>query len=175
MKLKIFAAALLASTFAMPVAAAPIYAPVPVANYITVGGTDWAWASPCAFTGGCSSIDLSYQSTQGWRTPTRVEWAARPTVLDFAGKCASAWFDNSYSHCDFGDPDFPGVAMPGVQPTGVIWDFGYGTSNYQGYEGLAETWLVRGAAVPEPATWAMMIAGFGLVGFAARRRAAVAA
>ncbi len=26
------------------------------------------------------------------------------------------------------------------------------------------------AAIPEPATWAMMIAGFGLVGFAARRR-----
>ena len=26
------------------------------------------------------------------------------------------------------------------------------------------------AAVPEPATWAMMIAGFGMVGFAARRR-----
>ena len=26
-----------------------------------------------------------------------------------------------------------------------------------------------GAAVPEPATWAMLIAGFGLVGFAARR------
>jgi hypothetical protein len=25
-------------------------------------------------------------------------------------------------------------------------------------------------AIPEPATWAMMIAGFGLVGFAARRR-----
>lgn len=26
------------------------------------------------------------------------------------------------------------------------------------------------AAVPEPATWAMMIAGFGMIGFAARRR-----
>jgi hypothetical protein len=31
------------------------------------------------------------------------------------------------------------------------------------------------AAVPEPATWAMMIAGFGLVGAAARRRRALAA
>ncbi len=30
-------------------------------------------------------------------------------------------------------------------------------------------------AVPEPATWAMMIAGFGLVGFAARRRTAATA
>ena len=31
------------------------------------------------------------------------------------------------------------------------------------------------AAVPEPATWAMMIGGFGLVGVALRRRAAVTA
>jgi hypothetical protein len=30
--------------------------------------------------------------------------------------------------------------------------------------------LDAGAAIPEPGTWAMMIAGFGLVGFAARRR-----
>jgi hypothetical protein len=27
-----------------------------------------------------------------------------------------------------------------------------------------------GGAVPEPATWAMMIAGFGLIGVAARRQ-----
>lgn len=32
-----------------------------------------------------------------------------------------------------------------------------------------------GPAVPEPATWMMLIAGFGLVGFAVRRRAALAA
>ena len=32
-----------------------------------------------------------------------------------------------------------------------------------------------GGVIPEPATWAMMIAGFGLVGFAARRRGAAIA
>ncbi len=31
------------------------------------------------------------------------------------------------------------------------------------------------ATVPEPASWALMIAGFGLVGFAARRRSAAVA
>ncbi len=31
------------------------------------------------------------------------------------------------------------------------------------------------AAVPEPGTWAMLVAGFGLVGFAARRQKAVVA
>ena len=33
---------------------------------------------------------------------------------------------------------------------------------------------VGGGVIPEPATWAMLIAGFGLVGMAARRRKAVA-
>ncbi len=40
-------------------------------------------------------------------------------------------------------------------------------------EGLPPFSLLDGvsaAAVPEPATWAMMVGGFGLVGFAARRR-----
>lgn len=32
---------------------------------------------------------------------------------------------------------------------------------------------IAGSAVPEPATWAMLLAGFGLVGFAARRRRVV--
>ena len=35
--------------------------------------------------------------------------------------------------------------------------------------------IVEGGAVPEPATWTMLIAGFGIVGAAARRQRAVAA
>jgi PEP-CTERM motif len=34
----------------------------------------------------------------------------------------------------------------------------------------ADNFVFDAAVVPEPATWAMLIAGFGLVGFAARRR-----
>ncbi|MBV8971435.1 MAG: PEPxxWA-CTERM sorting domain-containing protein, partial [Sphingomonadaceae bacterium] len=34
---------------------------------------------------------------------------------------------------------------------------------------------LTGATVPEPASWVLMIAGFGLIGVAARRRAALAA
>jgi hypothetical protein len=32
------------------------------------------------------------------------------------------------------------------------------------------TWRIAGGIIPEPSTWAMLIAGFGLVGAAARRR-----
>jgi hypothetical protein len=41
-----------------------------------------------------------------------------------------------------------------------------------GTDGNALNWAFKwdGGVVPEPATWGMMILGFGLVGFAARRR-----
>lgn len=41
--------------------------------------------------------------------------------------------------------------------------------------GLAATSPVLAAAVPEPASWALLIVGFGLVGVTARRRAAITA
>jgi hypothetical protein len=51
------------------------------------------------------------------------------------------------------------------------------TGNRPGGSALATQWklltLPTGGVIPEPATWAMMIAGFGLVGAAARRRQAV--
>jgi hypothetical protein len=50
-------------------------------------------------------------------------------------------------------------------------DFGTGTDGW----GLVATFNGDfGGVIPEPATWAMMIAGFGLVGAAARRRRAAA-
>lgn len=54
----------------------------------------------------------------------------------------------------------------------VKFDFG---GNLQfGYAGYREL-DVLGAAVPEPSTWAMLLAGFALVGLSARRRKTIAA
>jgi hypothetical protein len=46
------------------------------------------------------------------------------------------------------------------------------TATYGGYgdNGILEVSFSVGGAVPEPASWALMIAGFGIVGFAMRRR-----
>lgn len=49
-----------------------------------------------------------------------------------------------------------------VGETDAIWNFGTLTVSYVPVD-------VPGV-IPEPATWGMLIAGFGLVGFAARRR-----
>jgi hypothetical protein len=163
-------ASLASLALGLTVYAAPAQAisntPVPVANYITFSGNDWAWASPCPPSGGvpgtiCGTgdvVDFTYQGTQGWRLPTAAELLAGPTVADFGSpslfKCASAWFTN-YGHCDYGDA--AGGAVYGA-PGGGNW-----------YD---ETWVIRDGAVPEPASWALMIVGFGLVGAALRRQRA---
>jgi len=166
-------------------ASAIVNLPVASNAYIVFGGLDWAWASPCGAYGSCGDIDLTYQGTQGWRLPTAAEFAAKPTAYDFVfvganvpnggsdaygnqfqagspgadGACATAYFSNAYTHCDWSD----GVS-------GYWWD-----PSVQGGQGVPETLLVRGnsGAVPEPASWALMIAGFGLVGAAMRRRVAL--
>ncbi len=160
--------ALAAFVAGMPYPAlAQINAPVPVANYITFGGLDWAWASPCPPSGSaggttCGSgaaVDFTYQGTQGWRLPTAAELAAGPAVTDFgtavAFACASAWFTSAYTHCDYGDA--AGGAVFGA-PGGGNW-----------YD---ETWVIRGGAggIPEPAAWGMLIGGFALAGAAMRHR-----
>ena len=188
MKIHFLAAAALAAALAAP-AAATINSPVPTNAYIHFGNLDWVWANPCPATGGCGDIDLTYQATQGWRLPTAAEIAARPQASDFlfaganvpqggfdpvslarfgaggdtpidvgsAGACGTSYFSVSFRHCDYGD----GVA-------GDIFDPAGGGGGF-----FAETWLVRGlSAAPEPASWAMLIAGFGLVGAAMRRRKA---
>jgi hypothetical protein len=54
--------------------------------------------------------------------------------------------------------------------TGNVWIIGADFKNTDGIDGFKITNILANAAVPEPATWGMMIAGFGLAGTALRRR-----
>lgn len=168
-------------------AAAILNVPLPANTYITFGGHDWAWASPCSPAGcnfdGSNALDLSFQGGLGWRLPTLAELLAGPAPSDFsfAGAnvplggssvegttvsgapgdlaCASAYFSNGpFNLCNYGD-----AAVGGI----------YGLVNAYSGNPNVETWLIRGdpvgAGAPEPATWAILIMGFGLVGAALRR------
>lgn len=164
--MKKLAFALVASSAALagtPAAAAPIYAPVPTANYITFGGNDWAWAAPCAPSQpSCGVIDLTFQGPLGWRVATAADFATGPTAADFGTpasfKCASAWFSTVHTHCDYSDGAAFGIENHPLNP--------YGDS------ALLETWVIRDGmgAIPEPSAWALLIIGFGMVGAGLRSR-----
>ncbi|QMW24031.1 PEPxxWA-CTERM sorting domain-containing protein [Sandaracinobacteroides saxicola] len=87
---------------------------------------------------------------------------------------------------DSGGPQFIGGAISSVTSYGLSFGTAWGdcraglNSSCGEFSGYVPTYLHRDyiaafQAVPEPATWAMMIIGFGMVGSALRRRAAVAA
>lgn len=60
-----------------------------------------------------------------------------------------------------------------VNATGIAYaTFGTGGASLQGSSAYADNFSFNGA-VPEPATWAMMIGGFGMIGAALRRRSSV--
>jgi hypothetical protein len=85
---------------------------------------------------------------------------------------------------DSGGPQFVDGRIVSVTSYGLTFFSAYGDVNnvlnsswgeFSGYAPVFRNraWiesLVPGAFVPEPGTWAMLIAGFGMVGFAARRR-----
>lgn len=71
----------------------------------------------------------------------------------------------------FGAESLPGVYVRyGVASTTGIGGFSFSgaASGNTSIDNLVA--VTDGVIVPEPATWAMLITGFGLVGFAARRR-----
>jgi hypothetical protein len=65
--------------------------------------------------------------------------------------------------------DYPGNGIP----PSVLYGMPDGSGSWRSE--FVNNGLPRGGAVPEPASWAMLITGFGLVGAAQRRRAALAA
>lgn len=81
--------------------------------------------------------------------------------------CGIAWSSDVFALA--GGPKDLALGINAVN--GATWSVATAASG--GYFGADFTANVVGtfaAVVPEPQTWAMMIAGFGLVGFAARRR-----
>ena len=64
-----------------------------------------------------------------------------------------------------------GIAFAGIAKS---IDFG-GSANFVAYDNITFGSITPGGVVPEPASWAMLIAGFGMVGAVSRRRMAIVA
>ncbi len=140
-------------------------------------GLDWVYAGPIApneFAPG-NIQPATFRAAEGWRVASVSEWAARPDWTDFtrpgfATPAANSFFqDHSvYRFASEYWSDFTHVDLN---------DFAAGrvTDGVNGQlTGVPETIYVRfnnfAGAVPEPATWAFMIFGFGAIGGAMRRQ-----
>jgi hypothetical protein len=84
---------------------------------------------------------------------------------------------------DSGGPGFINGKIASVNSYGLTFGTGFGdalaglNNSFGEYSGYVPTFIhenfVRSSMIPEPATWAMMIFGFGMVGGSMRRRATV--
>jgi len=125
---------------------------VPASNFLTLGGLDWAWASPCSGNGTDCAEPITFHD--GWRYPSTFEYdvlmPAAKAALASGGICASGWFQHNWTHCDFTDPMF---RIDDPSTWGLVYD----------------TLVVRGA----PAPGVLALVGVGLLGFGLRRKLAV--
>lgn len=97
-----------------------------------------------------------------WGSTSTIAWNADITTANLPTFSGSTNINGTAS-----------TAAMNLNPTGAtgnLWIVAASLNNRDGADGFKLNMLKSTPAVPEPATWAMMIAGFGLVGSAMRRR-----
>lgn len=123
--------------------------------------------------------DLSiFQGAEGWGPPT-AEWElfvsySSPDPFRFITRDAQSLSTIGCGNCEryIESEVFTYFDSAGSVWRGDVWLYG-GASVGFGMQTLSQVYSARVAAVPEPATWAMMLLGVGAVGVPLRRRRSV--
>ena len=178
------------------VLAAPISAQAAAAVLGSVAGPDNAFTVSLSFLNdSTSTLDITSLTLDGGSaTPVALVWDALATANPAGASVSVAGLDTSVVTFTFGgdgwnpgesfglygvDPDAVGDPSYGATVfslLGTTVTFGFSDNSSAVYSFVddpadgAGLRLNTVSAVPEPATWAMMIAGFGMVGSMVRRR-----
>ncbi len=196
MGFRIAAAALVAVVTAAPLMAAPVQW-AGNGHWYEYVGPSVSWTAAFAASAGASAIagytphlvtitsadENAFVSTSVaagagfWFAGTDIEsegtwvWAAGPETGDiFWGPGAPG---DAYSNWNAGEPNNAGNEDYGIGNWSATRWNDLPASSSAGY--VVEWSRDAGAMVPEPASWAMLIVGFGLVGSAMRRRSVMQA
>lgn len=102
---------------------------------------------------------------------TNIAWNSQPALNNTSYATLSGIFNGGYSTLTGGGTTNTRLLNPAAN-IGNIWLVGAAFNNADGKIDAFKfsNLTVGSSAVPEPATWAMMILGFGMIGSAMRRR-----
>lgn len=159
--------------------AAFVAVPAGAVGFVNIGGGDGTFASgPAPFFGtitGANNLAAGSiaQYTEIAPFPSLYSFFWKYTTFDVDG---SSWdpagyvLNGVYTQLTAGNAPF-GSTQSGTFSIALNTgdEFGFYVATIDGAFGPGVLSFGAGA-IPEPATWAMLITGFGLVGFAARRR-----
>ena len=133
----------------------------------TYAGTGFTISGTNLFT-----VDPNFFAFYNWNSGDVLDFESAPGSIVAAGDFG---FDYGNPAGRFGTGivtidgnNFNLIGQPTFNFFGIVGATGPVVINFNGGLGIVDNFSV--AAVPEPASWAMLITGFGLVGAAARRR-----